>query len=284
MARDASGTRVEGPASPARPGPLRSVVLTCQPVCSLVVVFLLMTTAVAHANAAPQSLVGFPSRFGRQYVPKGLTIADLDGSGPVVVLAAGESVIVVQADGTVRPGFPIILRDPKSKTPVVFSAPPAVCDLDGDGIKEILLAGTTRKLHVITASGGIADGFPVQLDGKPRGPLTCFAQPGSRRHGIALTTNAGSLLVISGKGGKPRILKQIGRGAESGVAVSDLDRDGRLDFIAGGGDSRLYVVDAQGKTRRGFPYKMGFRTSGVPAIGDIDDDGKPEIIVGSQDF
>ncbi|MBI5511202.1 MAG: VCBS repeat-containing protein [Deltaproteobacteria bacterium] len=228
---------------------------------------------------------GFPVLLGRGNTVKGVTIADLDGDGRLsIVAAAGETVVALTNDGKMRPGFPMSLHDATQPVPVTLAPNPAVCDLNGDNKNEILVSGSSRKLYALSAGGAPVAGFPVTLDGMPRSSPACVPVPGTRRFDVVLTTDAGSLLLVAGAGGAPKALAKIGRGAEGGVAVADLDLDGSLELITGGGDSRLYVFDLKGQPRRGFPYKMSFRLSGVPAVGDINDDGKAEIVFGSQDF
>lgn len=236
----------------------------------------LVLTFVGSAAAAATPLGGFPVQIGRGNDPKAVTVGQ---PGVVVTLTTG--VIVLDANGSIRPGFPLILGDPDSPTPTQFASPAALCDVDGDGSVEILLGGSNRKLYAVTQGGSIAAGYPVLLDGKPRGPAGCLSAGGPRQDVVA-TTGAGSLVVVSA--GRARTVARIGRGAESGVSVADLDRDGKPELIAVGGDSRLWAVDQRGTTLPGFPYKMSFRASGIPAVGDVNDDGAADILVGSQDF
>ncbi len=234
----------------------------------------------ARASVAePANLAGFPVELGRGFVPTGIAVADLDRNGRAELLLVGlDTVVVVDGAGRLTS---LNLRGPKDAVPVELSTPPAACDLDGDGRGEVVAAAVNRKLYAVTMSGQPLVGFPVQLDGVPRGAVGC-AVDGGRRVAV-LTTDAGSLLKVTGQGRVEKIAA-VGRGAESGVAAVDVDFDGKEEIIAVGGDARLYVFDISGRARRGFPYKMSFRVSGVPAVGDLDDDGKLDIAVGSQDF
>lgn len=58
----------------------------------------------------------------------------------------------------------------------------------------------------------------------------------------------------------------------------DLDGDGSLELIVAAG-FQLYVFGIDGELWDGFPVAMNYNVGGAPAIGNVDDDPEPEIIV-----
>ena len=65
----------------------------------------------------------------------------------------------------------------------------------------------------------------------------------------------------------------------------DIDGDGRRDLISGGGDGNIYWFKGSGELHfepRGILLETGFgEVQTFPDIGDIDNDGEPEIVVGT---
>ncbi|MEL6341184.1 MAG: FG-GAP-like repeat-containing protein [Myxococcota bacterium] len=240
---------------------------------------------MASESQAATKLEGFPARANGRALAKGVTLADLDGDKKSEVIAAiGEGFTVVGADGKMWSGYPKVLRETKDTSTNHFDNAPTVCDVDGDGRLDIVLAGTNRRLYALRPDGTYLSGFPVSLDGEPKGAVSCSPRGSGKVHDLVLTTDNGSLLSIGSRGGKAKRLARIGKGAESGVAVSDLDGDGAMDYVVVGGDSQVYVVKNNGKIDPKVTYRMDFRVSGTPSLGDIDDDGRAEIVLASQDF
>ena len=73
----------------------------------------------------------------------------------------------------------------------------------------------------------------------------------------------------------------------SSPSTFDLDRDGYLEsifgtyFVSGPGDNKIYCINQTGDLEWSYDTEHNFRSS--PAIADIDQDGLPEVIVGSMD-
>ncbi|MEE9554534.1 MAG: FG-GAP-like repeat-containing protein, partial [candidate division Zixibacteria bacterium] len=97
---------------------------------------------------------------------------------------------------------------------------------------------------------------------------------------VAVTSN--SIIVIEPDG---TIGWRMNLGTSLGSpALGDIDADGYPEIVVAG-DSKIYAVNHTGTLMTDFPVDLAFLDlEGVlgaePVIGDVDDDGKPDIVVG----
>jgi hypothetical protein len=218
-------------------------------------------------------------------------VADVDGDGDLEILSAGDSgtyLLGYHHDGTTVDGFPWTIVLGYTDT---F---PVVGDVDGDGALEVLTVRRSptspfpaqveiRSTHgaierVLTASHSVFYGTAPALadldnDGFPE---------------IVLQTN-GALDVWKGDGtpfpGWPQVWSATQWLGDSAPVVGDVTGDGLPDILitsqfAGGsmnGEVRLY--DRNGNLHPHFPKLIPIGSGAVPAIADIDLDGRNEMIV-----
>ncbi|HET6348150.1 MAG TPA: C25 family cysteine peptidase [Candidatus Krumholzibacteria bacterium] len=208
-------------------------------------------------------------------------MGDLDGDGidEMVVGTQGDSLFVLNADGSSAPGWPKAFPSPVAGAPAVgdidgdggmdvvvhlqsgdtyafkgdgtqlwyrwapdnlsFSPSPALGDLDGDGKLETLIPSKDRNLYAIRWNGTDLPGWPV----------------------VYATSSW----------------------TESSPVIADLDNNGVLDVVLGNENKYIDAWDATGQPVAGFPLAMSDAVRATPEICDLDKDGDVEVIAAGWD-
>lgn len=235
---------------------------------------------LAAVVTAPLQLEGFPASLGLKNTGRGVLLVDLDGDQTQeIVVVAGAGIAILNQRGETWPGFPVVLESALTQRKVSIEATPLACDVNGDGRLDLVVATDAPELYAISPQGKAVAPYPIALSAPTRGELSCS---GKGAQSVWLTTERGHVLQVTK--GESKVFASVGDEAETGVALADLDSDGTVEVIVGGGKPELHVWRADGRVRQGFPYGMAYRTSGVPSVGDVNDDGRLDIVFGSQDF
>jgi len=220
-------------------------------------------------------------------------IADLFGDGTLEIIAAdNQRVHAYHHDGRAVAGFPVS---------VSVRSYPAVGDVDGDGAPEIVVVsqaqdGTRTAIVSILGNNGVIertivtsfevvnDVLPALADldddGIPEIVIQ-FSRISSTMGGVGAWRGNGTLMP-----GWPVTFNETP--GNSAAVVGDVDGDGAPDIVlmtlldAWYGDVRAY--NRIGQPLAGFPKLLPSRYGAVPAIADLDLDGRNEVIVSASQW
>jgi subtilisin family serine protease len=238
-----------------------------------------------------------------------LRVTDADGN-------VGEDRALFHAlrDPALRSGFP-------KRLGTSGEASPALADLDRDGAQDIVLATSDGELRVLSGrTGRSLRGWPRRMKASA-GAGAAGRRIGTVRAGLVATPAIGDVIggrepevLAAGLDGRlygwtarGRPLRgfpyRIGlrRPAEEGrldaaiyasPALADLDGDRKLDAVFGAADQRVYAVKGNGRAVQGWPVLARDAADGAggggvakivssPAIGDLDGDGRPDVVEGT---
>lgn len=255
----------------------------------------------------PELLAGFPRRVPGAGASSPV-FADLDGDGRLeLVLATDDGTIHAwRPDGRELPGWPVHsvpaptwVRARTARAAGIDSphaaflvGAPVITDLNGDGRPDVAAADFDGNVYAWDARGRRLPDFGLVRD--QRG-----------LHSRVHTNLAYSRDSPDSQDPVNRTLP----GFAGALVAADLDGDGRPELVGASLDRHLYAWHADGTPVAGFPVLLvgptkvqavdpvthhvtfkpdakpddGGSLVATPAIGDLDGDGRPEIVVGAQE-
>ena len=174
--------------------------------------------------------------------------------------------------------------------PIVGS--PLIIDLDGDGSSEVIAVSENRYVYVWRSDGLLRPGWPQSVAAGTRSSPAAGDLDGDGDLEVVFGSNDGRLDARHKDGSLlftfPVLL---GGSIKSAPALADLDGAPGLEIIVHASDAKVYALDGQGRMLDGWPQSTGgvsetfgnLILNSTPAVGDLDADGSPEVVVGGSD-
>jgi hypothetical protein len=294
---------------------MKSMRLVCY--STLVLTAIIATPLVAQLAPAGQAA---PLRFGAPsfidysfgFYVGSVAVGDLNGDGKLDLVVADNTynnvgVQLGNGDGTFQPVVPYF-SDGGHGSWV------AIADLNGDGHADVVVASTCDQ-NINCGNGGVISVFLGNGDGTLQSPVS-YGSGGYLASGIAIAdVNAdghpdllvanfcrvvngcdiGNVAVLLGNGDgtfQPARTYASGDPEPAAVAVADLNGDGKLDIVLATVQTvspyatavSVLLGNGDGTFQSAVSYSAGGDSPVSIAVGDLNGDGHPDVVVASLCF
>lgn len=182
---------------------------------------------------------------------------------------------------TVTPGFPVAVG-----TGANYPGPPAFADLNGDGVFEVIVGANDGKVYAFEGDGSLLWQYDTGDTGIASKPAVADIDGDGLPEvvvGAGSTQQVGStpgVVVISNTGAfQCRFATAAGVYSSPALAELDFDDAGTKEIAFGAWDFKMRVINHDCSAK--YSATLTDTVWSSPAIGDLDRDGIPEIVVGA---
>ncbi|MDD5066519.1 MAG: DUF3352 domain-containing protein [bacterium] len=177
-------------------------------------------------------------------------------------------------NGFLVPPFPVALEGDMEKTPLIK-------DINNDGRPEMILANDKGKIFVINGNGELLPGFPVEVEKSVSPDILLLDINKDKNEEILCSTRSrdGSLVFINNTAeiNRDKVLSTGTLNISAPVILKQDDNSFYILLVTG--DGMLFIWDQSLKLIPDFPLAFNAKFVNSPVAGDIDLDGKKEVLL-----
>jgi len=161
---------------------------------------------------------------------------------------------------------------------------PAMGDVNGDGIPEVVFGSDDHSVYALRGSDGSV-AWRFQTDGPVRSSPTVADVNGDGVPEVVFGSDDSTVYALNGVDGTVIWALRCDGPIRSVPAVGDIDCDGRTEVVVCGDDAGVYAIDGKSgeliwqSSHRGA--RSGAIVQSAPVLADLNGDGRLEIITGS---